>query len=655
MSHNEIDILKRALENEKQARMSAEKLLEEKSRELIFLSDELKKTNHQLTNFKVEKSLKFKGVFNTIIDAFIVMNLKGHVIKMNDAAKDFFGYNIDKERLSVMDLVYEEDKEEAVKTFIELSERGYYTNYISRAVTRENVVKWVQINASLIYDSDMNPIGAQGIVRDITKDKEAQSLLLQSKNRLSTLIVNLDSGILLEDDENKIILTNKKFCDLLKIKLNPDLLVGVDSFKITENCKDYFINGDEFESRIEELKKKRKQVLGEQIVMKDGTVIERDFIPLIQDDTKFGILWSYKDVSLSRKFQKSIENQKSKYSHIINNMNLGLVEIDLKGQILLVNQRLCSMSGFSEEELIGKRIGRIFPISKDNRSITNQNENLPNSYEIRVKNKSRRIRHWLISGASNFDLKGKKVGSIGVCLDITELKSLEKQKEKIRKQLEKSNAELQEYTHIVSHDLKSPLRSISALTEWIKSDNEGKFDESTLQNFELIEKTLEKMELLISDLLIFSSAGTQIRSAQDVDLDSEVKSLIEMMYVPTNISIKIKKELPRVHGDKTKFRQLFQNLIGNAIKFIDKDKGKIEIDAIDRGSFYQFSIKDNGIGIDKKYHNKIFKIFHSLQESKESTGIGLSIVKKIVDLYKGEIWLESKPKKGTTFFFTIKK
>ena len=100
---------------------------------------------------------------------------------------------------------------------------------------------------------------------------------------------------------------------------------------------------------------------------------------------------------------------------------------------------------------------------------------------------------------------------------------------------------------------------------------------------------------------------------------------------------------------------MFQNLLSNAIKFIDKPKGLIEIDVQEKGAFYQFSIKDNGIGIEKKFHEKIFKIFHALNKSKDSTGIGLSIVKKIVNLHEGEIWLESEPKIGTTFYFTLKK
>ena len=240
-------------------------------------------------------------------------------------------------------------------------------------------------------------------------------------------------------------------------------------------------------------------------------------------------------------------------------------------------------------------------------------------------------------------------------LDITELKTLELQKEKLLLKLEKSNDELQEYAHIVSHDLKSPLRSIDALVSWLKEDNKGKLDAMSLKNFELIETTLEKMEQLISDVLEYSSVGAESNEKANVDLAKKLNNIMSMLYIPEHIEINILNPLPTIKGDATKLQQLFQNLISNAIKFIDKENGLITIDVEDLKSHYKFSIKDNGIGIDKQFHDKIFKIFHALNKSKDSTGIGLSIVKKIVDLHEGQIWLESEPNVGTTFYFTLKK
>lgn len=235
-------------------------------------------------------------------------------------------------------------------------------------------------------------------------------------------------------------------------------------------------------------------------------------------------------------------------------------------------------------------------------------------------------------------------------------KQVESKNAELLNKLAASNKELEEYAHIVSHDLKSPLRSIAALTSWIKTDNESCFDEFSLQNFDDIEITLEKMDKLISDVLKFSSIESINETEEDyLDLNLVVKDLIKILYVPKNISISIVNKLPIVKGDYTKYQQLFQNLIANAIKFNDKEKGTIQIDVDEHKSFYKFSVSDNGIGIEKKHFDKIFKIFQSLKKSNDSTGIGLSVVKKIVDLYQGEIWVQSEIGQGTTFYFTIKK
>ena len=240
-------------------------------------------------------------------------------------------------------------------------------------------------------------------------------------------------------------------------------------------------------------------------------------------------------------------------------------------------------------------------------------------------------------------------------LNLRERKEAETKNVELLRKLEKSNQELQEYAHIVSHDLKSPLRSITALISWIKTDNINVFDGKSLQNFQDLDLTLETMDNLITDVLKYASLDANVSNDEYVKLDPLIRNLINVLYIPKNISINILNKLPSIKGDKTKFQQLFQNLIGNAIKFSNKKEGFINIDVEDFHSFYKFSIKDNGIGIEKRHFERIFKIFQSLEKSKDSSGIGLSIVKKIVDIYKGEVWLESEIDKGTIFYFTLKK
>ncbi|MGK0420969.1 MAG: PAS domain S-box-containing protein [Polaribacter sp.] len=660
MSQEKIDILERSLKREKAARKSAEKILEDKSRDLHFLSDELKATNSKLENLLHEKSSQLKGVFENIIDAFVVIDLWGNVIKFNDAATLLFGYNIDIEALNILSLIYVEDMEYAKTSFTDLQIKGFFKNYKARVYTKSNGVKWVHINASIIYDKDKNPIAAQGIVRDITKERTSKEKLIESENRLSTLVLNLNSGIILEDENRKIVLSNTKFCELLDRDMHPDDLFGLDITLLSEQNKNLVKNPELFVEGLREIVEKKVAVFGAQIEMIDGKVIGINYTPIILDGKSKGFLWTFTDITLEKKYNLSLEAQKLKFSSIIANMNLGLVEVNNDDEILLINQSFLDMSGYSEEELLGEKANRILFKEKGDNIILQQNKQRltgdSNSYELKVKNKNNEFKHWLVSAAPSYNLLGDIVGSIGIHLDITALKNLELQKELILRELEISNNQLHEYAHIVSHDLKSPLRSIDALVSWIKADNVGKFDKITTQNFQLLDTTLETMEKLISNVLKYSSAGSKAKEKEkDIDLNSTVSDLKNMLLIPDNISIKVLNKLPTVQGDKTKFQQLFQNLLSNAIKFCDKENGIIEINYVDNNTFHQFSIKDNGIGIPKKYHDKIFQIFHSLNERKDSTGVGLSIVKKIINLHEGDIWLESEPNVGTTFYFTIKK
>ncbi|WP_452227164.1 sensor histidine kinase [Lacinutrix cladophorae] len=235
-----------------------------------------------------------------------------------------------------------------------------------------------------------------------------------------------------------------------------------------------------------------------------------------------------------------------------------------------------------------------------------------------------------------------------------EIVQMNKQKQFMLNELAHQNQELSDYAHMVSHDLKSPLRSIDTLTAWLGQDYEEIFDENGKKTLKLIRTNVEKMDTLISGILEYSTIGKNRIEVYDVDLNNLIEDLLKSIQVPDHIHI-TKTDLPIIKGDKYRLKQLFQNLIGNAIKYNDKDQGTVAIGLEDKKEYWQFHIKDNGKGIDKTYFNKIFKTFEKLENNPDSSGIGLSIVKKIVELYGGKIWLESQVHIGTTFYFTLKK
>lgn len=237
-----------------------------------------------------------------------------------------------------------------------------------------------------------------------------------------------------------------------------------------------------------------------------------------------------------------------------------------------------------------------------------------------------------------------------------EIVEVNKLKDKLVTNLERQNQELNDYAQMVSHDLKSPLQSIDALTTWIREDYSEALGEGGKEIVNLIRENVEKMDTLIQGILEYSTIGKGESKLYNVNLNTLIEDLIVTIDNPEDIKISIPNKLPMIKGDQRRLDLLFYHLIHNAIKFNDKkENGLVEINFTDKRNFWEFSVKDNGKGIENQFFEKIFIAFQKLENDYKSTGIGLSIVKKIVEAYQGEIWLESVPNKQTIFYFTIKK
>lgn len=229
------------------------------------------------------------------------------------------------------------------------------------------------------------------------------------------------------------------------------------------------------------------------------------------------------------------------------------------------------------------------------------------------------------------------------------------QKEQLLQKLKHQNEQLNDYAHLVSHDLKSSLRNLSALLAWVKEDCSEKIGEESVGNLNLMEEKIEKMDQFLEDIINYSEIGATSLKTTTIDLNKKLINIIDSIPIPKNISVVVKGNLPVLKADARRLRQVFQNLISNAVNFNDKENGLVEVGVEEAEDFYTFSVKDNGQGIPKEYHEKIFNTFTTLGYQEKSTGIGLSIVKRVLDLYGGEIWLESEVSKGSTFYFTLPK
>ena len=236
-----------------------------------------------------------------------------------------------------------------------------------------------------------------------------------------------------------------------------------------------------------------------------------------------------------------------------------------------------------------------------------------------------------------------------------EIVRINKQREELLQNLEKQNQALNDYAHVVSHDLKAPLRSINTLISWFKEDNSEILDEKKKQSLDFILSIVEKMDLLIKGILVYSTIDKLENEDRTIELTILIDEVVRTIHVPNHIEIVFKNEMPKVYGNDFRFKQLFQNLIQNSIKFNDKENGFVEIGSNENENEIEFYIKDNGIGINERYQSKIFDLFSKLENNDQSSGIGLSIVKKIIDLYGGKIWLESQEAIGTTFYLYYQK
>ncbi|MEC4886496.1 MAG: ATP-binding protein [Scytonema sp. PMC 1070.18] len=228
---------------------------------------------------------------------------------------------------------------------------------------------------------------------------------------------------------------------------------------------------------------------------------------------------------------------------------------------------------------------------------------------------------------------------------------------KLLKELESANKELNDFAYVVSHDLKAPLRGIGSLSEWLLEDYGDKFDEQGQEFMHLLLRRVQKMQNLIDGILQYSRIGRIREESKQVDLNELVPNVIDLFQPLENIQIEIARKLPIITCEKIRIEQVFQNLLSNAIKYIDKPQGKIVINCQEESDYWQFSVTDNGVGIEIEHFTRIFKIFQKLSNDKDSdsTGIGLALVKKIVEIYEGNVWVKSEFGQGSTFFFTLKK
>ncbi len=284
-------------------------------------------------------------------------------------------------------------------------------------------------------------------------------------------------------------------------------------------------------------------------------------------------------------------------------------------------------------------------------------------------------RHFKVRGVPAMNEDGSIREWVGACNDLTERNQLEAEQEKtldnlrVRTEeltrttlilaqtatvLEKRNQELDQFAYVVSHDLKAPLRAIASLAQWLEEDLAEVLNDETRRQMGLLQGRVHRMEALINGLLQYSRVGRVVLQPELVSVGDLLQEVVDSLAPPAEFVVEIAPTMPTLRTDRLGLQQVFANLIGNAIKHHDRPNGHIWITASESSKHYEFAVKDDGKGIAQKFHDRVFTIFQTLEarDKVENTGIGLSLVKKIVESRGGAVWLESEPGQGATFHFT---
>ncbi|MBP0618148.1 sensor histidine kinase [Jiella mangrovi] len=337
--------------------------------------------------------------------------------------------------------------------------------------------------------------------------------------------------------------------------------------------------------------------------------------------------------------------------------------LDLKGRIQTWNQAAERLYGYSAAEMVGNDTDKIIPADrKDERDDfldkVRHGEKIHLFETVRVKKDGTPVDVSLnISPVRDID--GRLIGASKIARDISDRKRADAEAAAQTEGLKRSNAELEQFAYVAAHDLQEPLRMVASYTELLAQRYKGQLDERADKYIAYAVDGAKRMKLLINDLLSFSRIGTKAAPLVPVETRAIVDAVVldlDQTLRETNATVKV-GELPAVEGDRSQLSQLFQNLIGNAVKFRSDAPPLVEIRAEQNDEDWLFSVADNGIGIDPQYGERIFQMFQRLHERERyaGSGIGLAVAKKIVERHGGRIWFDSQPGAGTTFYISFPK
>ncbi len=667
----EIALLKRMLERERKARKDAEDTLEQKAAELYQSHEALRLINvgledivKQRTEELKQSEQRFRSIIEKAADIIYRCDPEGNFIYVNPTGASKLGYTEDEfKSIHFTDLVEADFREKLVEFYSNQYREKLAETYLEFPVrTKKGDIIWIGQNVFYHFDSFGELTYVSAVARDISEN-------VISRNRLNNLISSLQSAVLLEDENRKIVLTNVRFTQIFDVPVAPEFLVGADCSNSAEESKHHFEDEEGFIDRISEIIAAKVEVLGDRLVMKNGMILERDYIPIYIDKHYSGHLWNYRDVTDEQEAIKKIQYSEEKYRSIIANMNLGLTEVDLNDRIITSNNKFCELSGFSLEEMIGQKAADLLLDDEAKKAMAQKAEDrtigISDAYEMPVTVKSGEQRWWLISGAPAYNQNGTQTGSIGIHLDITDQKKLAEDLQEAKVQAEASSLAKELFLANMSHEIRTPMNGIMGLLRQLSKSNLNVKERHYLDNIHVAADHLmsilndildmSKIEAgkLDIEIIPFNIAETLSRVSNILSNRIEEKSIIFDTEIDSRIS-------SALLGDPHRLNQLLLNLAGNAVKFTDSGMVKMQSRLVGENEKSQkiyFAVIDTGIGMDQQFIEKIFDKFiqedRSITRKYGGTGLGMSISRELIELMGGKMQIESQKGIGTKVSFEL--
>jgi PAS domain S-box-containing protein len=605
------------------------------------------------------------SIVDSSTDAIIGKDLDGTITSWNKAAQQLFGYSAEEVVGRSVALLIPDDRQQEEKHILERIRHGDRVEPFETVRTRKDgrAIE-VSVTISPVKDPGGKVIGASKIARDITERKRMEKAINESDDRFRNVIQSAMDAIITIDGQQKILMFNATAETMFSCQAKNAIGKNIESF-IPHRFRQAHAGHIRRFAETGVTSRGMGGMTALWGLRADGTEfpIEASISQVISGGERlFSVI--LRDITERRRMEEALRESEDRFRGVIESATDAVITVDAQQRIMMFNAAAAAMFLCPAGEAIGKTLDRFLP----ERYRAAHAEHIRRFGQTGVT--SRKMGSlgalWGLRGngeefpieASISQVSTSKESLFSVILrDITERKRAEADLQKHQADLDRSNRDLEQFAYAASHDLQEPLRAVAGCMHLLQARYQDKIDERANEYIHHAVDGASRMQNLIDDLLSFSRVGTRGGEFQAVACEKAVETALKnlsaaMEETQTRVEC---DTLPVVSGDLLQLSLLFQNLIGNAIKFRGPMSPSIHIGAERNGTGWTISVRDNGIGIDPQYFDRIFVIFQRLHTRKEypGTGMGLALCKKIVERHGGRIWVESEFGKGTTFYFVL--